>query len=416
MSSDSIVENVLSRMSVFKNRSALDRSFVPDKLPHREKQLEMLTTLFRPVITDPGSVSVISLLVGDVGVGKTATAKRFGDDMVKVAKKKGINLSYIHINCHNARTLFNVVQSMARDLGLAIPIRGYSPREMMLLILNHLKKQNMYAIVTLDEFNYFVQVAGNDAVYFLLRIYDEYPESEKRLHYILITRSLEVLGQLDPATESYITKNIIKFNPYRSNELFDILAQRRELAFYENTVDDDVLTFIADIEGYDKGGKGNARVAIEMLFRAGIIADYEGAQRVTVEHVRKAVGEIREEMLIEISDTLPALQFHELVLLKAIIRKLRESGESYIKMGDAEEEYAYLCTEVYKVKPRKHTQVYEYIRNMKSLGIINTKLSGKGFRGRTTLISVPVPLEALEKRVDELIERKKVEEKEINTL
>ena len=69
MSSDSIVENVLSRVSVFKNRSALDRSFVPDKLPHREKQLEMLTTLFRPFISDPGCVSVISLLVGDVGVG-----------------------------------------------------------------------------------------------------------------------------------------------------------------------------------------------------------------------------------------------------------------------------------------------------------------------------------------------------------
>jgi hypothetical protein len=46
------------------------------------------------------------------------------------------------------------------------------------------------------------------------------------------------------------------------------------------------------------------------------------------------------------------------------------------------------------------------------MSIINTKISGKGFRGRTTLISVPVPLEPLEKRVDELIDKKLIERKQ----
>jgi cell division control protein 6 len=411
---DNIVESVINRASVFKNRSVLDRSYVPDRLPHRERQLALLAEHFKPVITSPGSVSITTLLVGDIGVGKTVTAYVFGRDLIKVAEKKGIKLRYVHINCHSARTLYGVVQSIATTFSLSIPFRGLSPREMMLIVLNHMKKHDLHAVITLDEFNYFVQVAGNDAVYFLIRIYDEYPEAEKRLHYIIITRSLEVLRTLDPATESYITKHIIKFEPYKAEELFDILKQRRDLAFYENTVSDEILKYIAEIEGYDKGGKGNARAAIEMLLRAGIIADYEGSQYVKVEHVRKAVGEIREELLVDISDNLQFLQLHELLILKAIIRRLRNSGESYIKIGEAEEEYSYLCN-IRKIKPRKHTQVYEYIRNLKNMGVVNTKISGKGFRGRTTLISILVPLDPLEKRVDELIDRRIVE-RDVNTI
>ncbi|MCS7367618.1 MAG: ORC1-type DNA replication protein [archaeon YNP-WB-062] len=414
MNINNIVESIINRASVFKNRSVLDRSYVPERLPHRDRQLALLAELFKPTVTSPGSISITALLVGDIGVGKTVTAYVFGRELVKVAEKKGIELRYIHVNCHSARTLYGVVQSIAAALSLSIPFRGLSPREMMLIVLNHMKKHNLHALITLDEFNYFVQVAGNDAVYFLIRLYDEYPEAEKRLHYILITRSLEVLGSLDPATESYITKHIIKFDPYKTEELFDILKQRRDLAFYENTVNDEILKYIAETEGYDKGGRGNARAAIEILLRAGIIADYEGSPYIKIEHVRKAIGEIREELLVDISDNLQFLQLHELMLLKAIIRKLRSSGEGYIKIGEAEEEYSYLCN-ILKIKPRKHTQVYEYIRNLKNMGIINAKISGKGFRGRTTLISIPVPLDPLEKRVDELIDKRLVE-KEVNTI
>ncbi|MEM5822500.1 MAG: cell division control protein Cdc6, partial [Ignisphaera sp.] len=58
------------------------------------------------------------------------------------------------------------------------------------------------------------------------------------------------------------------------------------------------------------------------------------------------------------------------------------------------------------IKPRKHTQIYEYVNNLKHMNIINAKLSGKGLRGRTTLLSIVAPLDALEKRIDELISKK----------
>jgi cell division control protein 6 len=56
--------------TVFKDESKLSFDFVPDELPHREKQLNRLFILFRSVLTS--DMAQNALLVGSVGTGKTA--------------------------------------------------------------------------------------------------------------------------------------------------------------------------------------------------------------------------------------------------------------------------------------------------------------------------------------------------------
>lgn len=400
-----VLESVIKRMSVFKNKEVLYPEYIPQNLPHREAQLRQLAEIFRVVLTAPGSVSMRAMLVGGVGVGKTVTARVFGSVMRSLARERSIDLRYIHVNCHRDRTLYEVVAEIVRQIGAPIPLRGLSPREMMLALLNYVERNDIYALVTLDEFDYFVSAAGNDAVYFIVRLYDEYPEAKKRMSFIFIARDLSALSQLDPTTESYILKHVIKFDPYTSDELFDILVQRRDAAFYEGTVDDEVLRYIADMEGIDRGGEGNARAAIEALLLAGEAADYEGAQKVTIEHVRKALSHVQPD-IVRVSEILPYLQLHELLILKAAIRVLRRKGEAYARIGEIEDEYRSLC-QVYGEEPRKHTQVYEYVNNLKKMGVIEARVSGKGFRGRSTLVSIMAPLDALEKHVDSLIEKRR---------
>ncbi len=399
-----VLESVIKRMSVFKNKEVLYPEYIPPHLPHRENQLRQLAEIFRVLITAPGSVSMRAMLVGGVGVGKTATARVFGRELRALARERNIDLRYIHVNCHRDRTLYEVVAEIVRQIGAPIPLRGLSPREMMLALLNYIERNDIYALVTLDEFDYFASAAGNDAVYFIVRLYDEYPEAKKRMSFIFIARDLSTLSQLDPTTESYILKHVIKFDPYTSDELFDILAQRRSAAFYEGTVDDDVLRYIADMEGVDRGGEGNARAAIEALLLAGEAADYEGAHKVTIEHVRKALSHVQPD-IVRVSEILPYLQLHELLILKAAIRVLRRKGEAYARIGEIEEEYRSIC-QMYGEEPRKHTQVYEYVNNLKKMGVIEARVSGKGFRGRSTLVSIMAPLDALEKQVDSLIEKR----------
>ncbi|MEM0490336.1 MAG: ORC1-type DNA replication protein [Ignisphaera sp.] len=405
MNSNDVIASVFKKISVFKNIETLYPEYIPENLPRREIQLRQLAEIFKPMMLSPGSVFIRAMIVGGVGVGKTATAKVFGREIRKFASEKGFDLRYVHINCHRDRTLYEVVSEIIRQIGAPIPIRGLSPREMMLALLNYVEKHDIYLLVALDEFDYFISTEGNDAVYFLIRVYDEYSDTKKRINYIFISRNISSLSMLDPTTESYILRHMVKLDPYTSDELFDILSYRRDLAFYEGTVDDELLKFIADSKGVDKGGEGNARSALETLLLAGQAADHEGVQKVTIEHVRKALGVVHSEV-IRISDDINFLQLHELLLLKAIIRSLKKKKTVFVKIGEVEDEYNYIC-QLFGIKPRRHTQVYEYVNTLKHMGIIEAKVSGKGFRGRTTLISITVPLNELEMKVDEVINAKK---------
>jgi len=403
-----IIESVLERPSVFKSKEKLFPEYVPSYLPHREEQLKSLAALFRPVLVEPGSLSQRVLLIGGIGTGKTVTARRFGIDFKALARRKGIRLEYIHINCHRDRTLYLVMQEMARQLRIPVPPRGLSAQEMFNVILRQLEERDEYVIVALDEFDYFIEVAGSDAVYFLIRTYDEYPEATKRLNFIFIARDIYALGRLDSATESYLIRNVIRFEPYTSAELYDILQMRTSEAFYEGTIDNDVIKYIADIVGVDHGGSGNARLALEILLLAGEEADKEGAPRVTIEHVRRAHTSANPNIAI-VYDNLIHLPLHELLVFLATIRVLRRKNTPYVRIGEVEQEYQQICEE-YDEKPRRHTQVYEYVMDLKRLGIIDARVSGKGYRGKSTLIGISAgPLELLEKKVVELIESKRGE-------
>ncbi len=403
-----IIEGELGKPSIFKGKESLAPEFLPDKLPHREEQLRELVNNFKHLITSPGSFSQKVLLVGSIGTGKTATARVFGRDFTRLARQKHhVNIRYVHINCHRNRTLYNVVLEIARQLEVPLPSRGLSVQEMYTAILNYLDEENMYAIIALDEFDYFASIAGSDAVYFLVRTYDEYADMIKRLNFIFITRSTSSLSLLDSATESYLLKHIIRFNPYSSKELYDILVYRASQAFYEGVVDDDVLKYIAELEGVDKGGKGNARFALELLMLAGEAAEKEGSLKVTIEHVRKAVSAISPEVTM-VSEAILYLPLHELLVLWALIRQLKRVKQPYVKIGDVEKEYNMLC-EMIGEAPRKHTQVYEYVMNLKRASIIDAKTSGKGQRGRTTLLSIRYgPLDTLERFVEDLVRKRKI--------
>jgi len=401
----SIIEEELGRKSIFRSKESLTPEYLPEKLPYRENELRQLISSFKHIVTSPGSISQRVLIVGSVGTGKTALSRVFGRDFTRYAQSKGVNVKYIHVNCHRNRTLTNIVVEIAKQLNIQIPTRGFSYKEMYDIIMSYLDENDIYAIIALDEFHYFANLAGSRDVYFIVRTYDDVSTSIKRLNFIFISLNTAMLSYLDQQTESYLLQHMIKLKPYSSEELFTILKYRSEQAFYEDVVSDEVLKFIADYEGYDRGGGGNARTALEILFKAGIIAESEGANRVTLEHVRKAIMTTSRELL-NIVDALLYIPIHELIILWAIIRVLRRTGQTTARMGDVEREYALLC-EILGEQPRRHTQVYEYVMNLKKTGIIEARVSGKGQRGRTTLVSVHYgPLDLFEKHVQELVEKR----------
>jgi cell division control protein 6 len=130
---------------------------------------------------------------------------------------------------------------------------------------------------------------------------------------------------------------------------------------------------------------GDARYAIELMWRAGKHADAQGSHELLPEHVRKAAGTVYPTIR---KDSISLLNLHQKLLLLGIARRFKQSDSAYLSMGDAEDAYAVACEE-YSQEKRGHTQLWKYVHELSTLDIIKAESSGAGQRGKTTLISLP---------------------------
>jgi cell division control protein 6 len=386
-----IIANEIGRPTLFKDEGKLFPDHVPTNLVHRDTQLKALGRVFRVIMESPGAVAQKATLVGDVGVGKTAAAKRFGSTMEALAKERGINLRYVHVNCYKDRTLFLVVKKVAQQILPSIPDRGFSAQELFQTLWRILEAENIYLLLALDEIDFLISVAGEkDApLYYLSRVADEYLNRPQRLNLMLITRNLEFVSGLDRSVQSTLLHNVVRFEKYGVEQLYDIIRLRAYDAIKEGAVGEEVLSMIADISS----PRGDARYALELLWRAGKYADEEGAMKVMPEHVRKAQLDVSQFPMHIVLD----LPLHERLFLLSVAKVLKRSRAAYVTMGEVESTYRVLC-ESRGIEPRRHTQFWEYLQNLRNLGILYTKISGAGYRGKTTLIGLlNLSTEAVEK-------------------
>ena len=91
--------NLPPHQSVFKDEAKLDINYIPQKLPHREKEHRLLMEFFSFILRYPERMAQRVIITGDVGTGKTALAQHFGANLTSEANKRSIKFRYVHVNC-----------------------------------------------------------------------------------------------------------------------------------------------------------------------------------------------------------------------------------------------------------------------------------------------------------------------------
>ena len=371
--------------SVFKDQGKLSFDYLPEKLPHREKQMQRLFSLMRPVVEAGASSN--AFLYGPVGTGKTHSAKRFCLDFKKFAAERDRAVDFYPVNCRQRMGDDAVLLALVRHFDAHFPDRGFSVAEKLETLRRHLEKQRLHFIVILDEVDALLKQSGADLVYAFARIAEETTSAKGNISMILISQRPNALEYMDAAALSTFRRtNVVEFPRYDEAELRDILADRVALAMHPGTVDGDVVDMIAETaEEF-----GDARFAIETLEKAGMLADEEASETVVPEHVRGAKGQVHTTY---VEERLKHLDAPKRLVLLAIARSIRK--KTHITMGGAEAAYEIVCEE-FGEKRRAHTQLWKYVRELDALGLIDTKLSGEGVVGKTTLISLPeIPAKVL---------------------
>ncbi len=381
---------------IFRDETVLDLNYIPRTLPHREDEMKLLRRVFSYLLTAPGEMSQRVIIVGGVGVGKTALAQRFGIDIEAEALCRGRNIRYLHLNCRKARgSLFFLLRRAVRSLKPEFPERGYSVEDLLEALMTLLDEKELHLLLCLDDVEPLIE-AEPDALYLLTRIQEERLEKPRRLSLIVIAKSLEAFRPLDRSTLSMLQRNVISLNPYTQGQLLDIVKSRAAMAFWDNAVTDEALELISELAAMEGG---DARYAIDLLWRAGKYAEAEGSRRVLPRHVRGASTTLYRGLRAE---ELQSLSLHEKLLLIAIARCFRESAKAYASTREVEEAYRLVCEE-WGQKPRGHTQLWKYLKRLKSLEVVSISLETT--RGRTHRIALRVPAGALEGEVKKLIER-----------
>jgi len=372
-----------SYFSVFKDESKLDINYVPSRLPHREKQLNLLNQFFRFATENPGKMTQRVLVTGKIGTGKTVLTQHFGQVIVKEAQGRGINLHYVHINCRECKgSLFLILQRIMLKFAPNYPKRGYSAQELLQALMQALDEQRAFVILTMDELDALIYTEGSDALYSLTRVQEDRTKTIQRISLIGVLRETALLNKLDSSTRSTLQHNIIQLDEYAKPQLLDILNDRVVSAFYDNAIYPQILDLIAEsatIHG------GDARYAIELLWRAGKYADIENSRIVLPEHVRRASESVYP---IVRKDFIYQLNLHQKLFLLGVARRFKQSNAAYLSMGEAENAYAIVCEE-YGAEKRGHTQLWKYLQELSALDVVKTEHSGVGQRGKTTLISLP---------------------------
>jgi archaeal cell division control protein 6 len=388
-----IIEDELNSSTVIKNMNALDFDFVPSELLHRDDQLRMLAHFYKPLLSNIAQHAVIK---GPVGTGKTAMAKMFCKDLLETARKKGVVIEYVHINCRKRSTDAMVMLGILNHFDPRFPDRGFSVQEMLEVLRKQLKRREAQLFVVLDEADALLKKSGSDLIYNLTRFSDETFQDKIPVSLLLISQH-DVLPLLDTAALSTFKRsNLINLDKYNREELYDIITQRVQLAFHQATVEEDSIELIADISEE----WGDARFAIELLTKAGRAADQNHRTEVTPEFVRAA----KAETYSVVTETkLRNLERHQLLTLDAIAKRLQIDGTAYVLTGDAEKTYALVCEE-HEETPRAHTMFWHYLKEIETAGFITLKMSGKGQLGTTQLISLPdIPAEIVRQKIDELL-------------
>ncbi len=377
---EDIFRREMEKKSVFRDRDVLSPHYMPSRLLFREEQIEEISQLLAPVLSGKKPNNIF--IYGKTGTGKTAVVKYVTGKLLEFARKENRPVEVVYANCRIYNSKYKVLAKGAQDL-YSREFLGFSAPYLYEKIME-VANRGTGIIFVLDEID---RVKGvDDLVYTLTRMNDELERGSMSV--VGISNDLTFKDRLDPRTKSSLCERELVFPPYTAPQLKQILEDRVREGFREGAVDEGAISLAA---AYAAQESGDARFALLLMLRAGEIADEEGAERVTEEHVKKARERVEEDVILETVKTLPV---QERLVLYALARLTQEKkgvqrmgSEPALFSGTVYEEYARIARQMGK-KPVSQRWYREYISEMEMYGIIETTPVQRGIRGSTRIIKL----------------------------
>jgi cell division control protein 6 len=357
-----IKDILMGEETLFRNVEAFNPDYIPDRLLHRDLQMEALAMCLRPALR--GGKPKNAVILGAPATGKT-TALRKVFQMVEETSDK---LYCVYVNCQISTTRFNIFSDIYEHImGHRPPETGIPFSRIYGEIMKKLVQEEKALIVALDDVNHlFYSKNANQVFYDILRAHEVFKGARTGLFAII--SDIEFRFMLDKNVSSiFIPKEVI-FHPYTKEQMEDILGERVKVGFYPDVVSGKVLERISELTY----STGDMRLGIDILSSSGDLAEAESSKTIQLKHVEEAVKNISPSSL---EGTLEALSPLESALLRLIANT-----------PDDENTAGSLYQSLKKEKKISYASFDRALKKLELLRIIDTRFTGKGVKGNSRLV------------------------------
>ncbi|MEM3227722.1 MAG: AAA family ATPase [Candidatus Micrarchaeaceae archaeon] len=378
------LSDLLAESKIFADREVLSPHYIPDKLQFREKEINSIERNIAPALK--GMKGRNLFIYGRTGTGKTSCTRYVIDEVSKIPNTRA-QISYINCRIYNSR--FRVLNKIISDHLPTYAKRGYGAVDLYERLTTWIEEDSKILVVVLDEIDMVKDL--DDLIYTLTRINSDIKAGGVSI--IGISNKISFKEELDPRSLSALYENELVFSPYNANELYAIIKSRAERGFKPNTINDEVLRFIAASSA--RAG-GDARFSLTVLSKAGELSEEKDIGKVTVEEVQEALKIAESEIVYDLIATLPEHQkllLYSLALLSGssgTYKKLSDGSDTYLFSGEVYNRYKSLAEGLHR-ESKSERWYRKYLSELEMQGLILSYESGKGIRGHTKLIKLLYP-------------------------
>lgn len=316
-----IFENLDScSSSIFRDETIFYPHTIPTQIFARDPQIKELSFSLNSLISNKKAPNF--LIYGPPGTGKTLISKFVLEELVSYTLKA----RYLYINCIQENTRFSIFSNIISFFGSALPRRGLAVDEVWTRIKELFCKSSFYPILVLDEIDKLKKEDLSSLLYDVSR----FSCNNKYFTLLLITNNKQFTTTLDIRTQSSLNLRDLEFKKYTSSELKLILNERVQHGLLDNSISEDLIGYIS---GFAAIRGGDARIAIDLLYKAAKQAEKEGKKSISKQTLL-SISELVDS--IKFSEKVSTLSKEELSFLR-VLKNNQSTIQAYACLPDISE-------------------------------------------------------------------------------
>lgn len=295
------------QQGLIRDRSLLDPNFVveEDRIVGRDEQLQEVTKMLRVALGDNRPPNLF--LYGPSGTGKSLITKAVCNNISRICESRNIRFGTIEVNCQDLDTLgvavYELAQQAADEAGVEVrvPKHGVATKEKWDELYRIVNENFDSVVFVLDELDMLVGRRDKQDPAFSRLLYQlsragANDDLDAYISVVAISNDTKMMEAVGSRAVSSFTPEDVHFDDYDADQLKAILRRRQD-AFHDDVVDDDVIPLAA---AFAAQTHGDARKAIDLMRVAGELAEREGDGRVREEHVRAAQAKVEKNRVLEV--------------------------------------------------------------------------------------------------------------------